>query len=66
MKQILLIDDNPGDVTLIKEVLSEARFEIKIYVAVDGEQALQMLADPQFKPALIILDLNLPGDSGAR
>jgi len=27
---------------------------------VDGEQALQMLADPQFKPDLIILDLNIP------
>jgi CheY-like chemotaxis protein len=64
LKQILLIDDNPGDVTLIKEVLSAARFEIEVCVALDGEQAQEMLAHSEFKPALIILDLNLPKVTG--
>lgn len=60
MKQILLVEDNVGDVVLIKQVLSQAPFEIRIRVALDGEQALQVLADSEFKPTLIILDLNIP------
>ena len=37
---------------------------VKLTVATDGEQALTMLADEQFKPAMIILDLSLPVLSG--
>jgi CheY-like chemotaxis protein len=64
LKQVLLIEDNAGDVLLIKQVISQATFEAGIRVALDGEQALQILADSEFKPALIILDLNIPKVSG--
>ena len=60
MKQILLIEDGAGDVLLIRQVLTDARPPIKVSVARDGEQALRLLADPEFNPALIILDLNIP------
>ena len=60
MRQILLIEDNAGDVLLIRQVVSEATSPIKVSVARDGEQALQILANPEFKPDLIILDLNIP------
>jgi len=60
LKQILLIEDGAGDVLLIRQVLTDARPPIKVSVARDGEQALRLLADPEFNPALIILDLNIP------
>jgi CheY-like chemotaxis protein len=60
LKQIVLIEDNAGDIRLIKEILLFATSEIRIRVAMDGEQALQVLADSDFKPTLIILDLNIP------
>jgi len=55
-----LIEDNAGDVLLIQQILSEATAPIKVRVARDGEQALQILA----KPDLIILDLNIPKGPG--
>jgi two-component system response regulator len=64
VKQILLIEDGAGDILLIKQVLSQATFAIKLRVAMDGEQALQALTDPGFKPDLIILDLKIPKVSG--
>lgn len=60
MKQILLVEDNAGDVLLIKQVLSQMTWPITLRVAMDGEQALQVLAEPKYEPDLIILDLNLP------
>jgi CheY-like chemotaxis protein len=60
VKQILLVEDNAGDVLLIKQVLSQMMWPIKLRVAMDGEQALQVLAEPKYEPDLIILDLNLP------
>lgn len=60
MKQILLIEDNAGDVLLIRQIISEVPLPVKFSVALDGEQAIRMLADPGFKPDLIFLDLNIP------
>jgi CheY-like chemotaxis protein len=57
---ILLIEDNSGDVLLIRQILSRVPFPVKVITALDGEQAVQMLADPAIKPDLIILDLNIP------
>ena len=64
MKQILLIEDNAGDVLLIRQVIAEATDPVKVHVAMDGEQAIRMLADPEIKPDLIILDLNIPKVQG--
>src|ERR1700680_5148700 len=57
---VLLVEDNAGDILLIRQVLSKSSFSIRLHVEMDGERALQMLAEPQFKPNLIILDLNIP------
>jgi len=63
--EILLIEDNPGDVRLTQEVLKEGRIHNTLNVARDGVEALAWLrregahadAPPQ---DLILLDLNLP------
>lgn len=67
--RILLVEDSPADVRLAREVLNEARLQHELFVAGDGEQALQMLRDPVAHtggqlPDLVLLDLNLPRMSG--
>ncbi len=63
--EILLVEDNPGDVRLIKECLQQSKFRHTLHVCVDGEDALAYLhkrgdyTDTP-RPDLIILDLNLP------
>lgn len=67
--EILLVEDNPGDVRLTTEMLKQAKLLNRLTVAVDGEQALAMLQRAegfahQPLPDLILLDLNLPGLDG--
>jgi len=57
---VLLIEDSAGDALLTGQIVAESRVPIKLVIARDGVQALTMLDDPAFKPALIILDLNIP------
>jgi len=61
---ILLVEDNSRDATLIKEALKDSRIDHVVEVVTDGEAALQMLYSAEFKPNLILLDLNLPKKSG--
>jgi two-component system, chemotaxis family, response regulator Rcp1 len=67
--EILLVEDNPGDVDLVKEALSEAKMKNELHVVMDGEEAMKFLrhqdkyADAPM-PDLILLDLNLPKKSG--
>jgi CheY-like chemotaxis protein len=63
--EILLVEDNPGDVLLTREAFSEARFNSNINVARDGEEALAYLKreegfEDTTTPDLILLDLNFP------
>jgi CheY-like chemotaxis protein len=63
--EILLVEDNPGDVDLTLEGLSEARVRNHISVSMDGEDAWARLtrAEPYGdhpRPDLVLLDLNLP------
>ena len=63
---ILVAEDNPGDVRLIRLALSEtSNWRVSVSVARDGEQAIGMLesAAPEC-PDLVILDFNLPKRSG--
>lgn len=60
--EVLLVEDSVGDVLLTRQILTE--MPIRLRIARDGLQALLMLADPGFKPALVILDLNIPDISG--
>jgi len=67
--EILLVEDNPGDVRLTIEALKDAKVRNRITVAGDGEAALACLrrqgqyADAP-RPDLILLDLNLPRIDG--
>jgi CheY-like chemotaxis protein len=67
--EILLVEDNPGDVRLTQEVLSEARVNNNLYVVRDGQEALAFLRrrhpfTDSPRPDLILLDLNLPRKDG--
>ncbi|MGI9074919.1 MAG: response regulator [Bryobacteraceae bacterium] len=62
---ILIIEDSPGDVRLMREALRDVEPPTTIHVAGDGEEALQFLRrEGQYteapRPALIFLDFNLP------
>jgi two-component system, chemotaxis family, response regulator Rcp1 len=66
---ILLIEDNPGDVRLTKEALRDAKVSNEIFVARDGVEAMEFLQRKgRFSimplPDLILLDLNLPKKDG--
>jgi CheY-like chemotaxis protein len=58
--QVLLIEDNAGDALLVEKALTDCPIPIKLTIASDGEEALEVLSKRDFKPALIILDLNIP------
>ena len=66
--EILLVEDNPGDVRLTREALDEAHVENELTIAPDGEVAIALLrewvAARQPRPVLVLLDLNLPGKDG--
>ncbi len=67
--EILLVEDNPGDVRLTREALRDGKIVNNLYVAVDGVEALAFLRrEGKFKdavrPELILLDLNLPKKDG--
>lgn len=67
--EVLLVEDNPGDVRLIVETLKEGRKEYNIKVVKDGEEALLYLGKKgQYaaasRPDIILLDLKLPKVSG--
>lgn len=62
---LLLVEDNPGDVRLTQEALREAPFQVKLSVAKDGVEAVDFLHRRGKywnapRPDLILLDLNLP------
>ncbi|HET8546835.1 MAG TPA: response regulator [Bryobacteraceae bacterium] len=66
---ILLVEDNPGDVRLMKEALKEANVAMHVSVVNDGETALKFLRrangySDSPRPDLIFLDLNLPRRDG--
>jgi CheY-like chemotaxis protein len=62
--EVLFIEDSAGDIQLTGQILSELPVPVKLTVARDGLQALTMLSNRLFAPALIILDLSLPLLSG--
>ena len=67
--EILLVEDNPGDVRLTQEALREGKVRNNLSVAADGVEAIAYLrregeyADA-VRPDLILLDLNLPRKDG--
>ena len=63
--EILLVEDNPGDVRLTQEVFREGKLSNRLHVVRDGVEALTRLRDTTVpRPDIILLDLNLPRKDG--
>ena len=62
---ILLVEDDPGDVVLVRDAFDHNKVRNELRVASDGVYALEQLRDPeQSLPDLVLLDLNLPRMDG--
>ena len=66
---ILLVEDNPGDVRLTVEALREGRIANRLHVVRDGEEAMDFLLQRGAhidapRPGIVLLDLNLPKKDG--
>ncbi len=67
--EILLVEDNPGDVELTRQGFLAGRLANRLHVATTGDEAIEFLhrRGPYHdapRPDLILLDLNLPGKDG--
>jgi CheY-like chemotaxis protein len=66
---LLLVEDNPGDVRLVKEAFKSVDVTATFHTVTDGDAALEFLRDWRATDTgpdldLVLLDLNLPGTSG--
>jgi len=69
--EILMVEDNPGDVELVVESLQNGKLSNQLHVVSDGEEALTFLHRQGThanapRPDLILLDLNLPKKGGGK
>jgi CheY-like chemotaxis protein len=67
--EILLVEDNEGDVFLTKKAFEKAKIVNNIHVAKDGEMAMEMLMQARGhegmpRPDIVLLDINLPKKGG--
>jgi chemotaxis family two-component system response regulator Rcp1 len=67
--EILLVEDNPGDIRLTQEVFKEGKVRNQLSVVRNGEEALAFLRQEGhfasvLRPDMILLDLNLPRKDG--
>ena len=67
--EVLLVEDNAGDVRLTEEALKEGKLAVRLTVARDGLEAMEILHQRNGnagarRPDLILLDLNLPKMDG--
>jgi two-component system, chemotaxis family, response regulator Rcp1 len=67
--EILLVEDNPGDVRLTREALKEGKVYSNLHTVKDGVEAMEFLRrQGKYKavprPDIILLDLNLPKKDG--
>jgi len=60
---ILLVEDNPADISLTKEALNKSEIIHDLHVVRNGVEALNFL-EKKIRPDLILLDLNLPKMTG--
>ena len=67
--EVLLVEDNPGDVELVERAVRTSDFHLNMTVAMDGEEAMSVLRQEgdhanSPRPDLVLLDLNLPKKDG--
>lgn len=66
--RILVVEDSPSDVRLMREALKESQFPVQVTVARDGVEAMEYLRQTErglvARPDLMLLDLNLPRKNG--
>ncbi|MEB3280295.1 MAG: response regulator [Lyngbya sp.] len=67
--EILIVEDNPGDIFLTQETLKNLKIPNRIHIVRDGEEALAFLHqqgeyETAPRPHIILLDLNLPKRNG--
>jgi CheY-like chemotaxis protein len=67
--EILLAEDNPGDVRLTQQALKDSKMRNNLSVVSDGEEAIRFLRrEPPYesapRPGLFLLDLNMPRKDG--
>jgi two-component system, chemotaxis family, response regulator Rcp1 len=68
-KEVLLVEDSPGDVRLTREAFRDAKIPVHLHVAADGVEAVAFLKKEGnhgacVRPDLILLDLNMPRMDG--
>lgn len=66
---ILLVEDNSGDIRLTQEALKESKIAINLRIVKDGVEAMEFLRkkgkfENEIRPDVVILDLNLPKKDG--
>ena len=67
--EILLVEDNPGDVELTQRILGNSKFSVNVTIAPDGEEAMAHLRRKgkhakATRPELVLLDLAMPKKDG--
>jgi CheY-like chemotaxis protein len=66
--KVLIVEDNPGDVVLVREALKQAKVLFELTVQDDGEAMLQLIEALEQRggpfPDIVLLDLNLPRIGG--
>ena len=67
--EILLVEDNPGDVRLTQEAFNEGKIKNNLHIVGDGIEALKFLRNEGDyanapRPDLVLLDLNMPRMGG--
>src|SRR5215467_14274487 len=67
--EILLVEDNAGDVRLLQEAFKEGGLSCRLHITRDGEQAMAFLRQTgpysdSPRPSFVLLDLNLPRKDG--
>jgi two-component system response regulator len=62
--EILYVEDNPGEAFLLREAVRKLNRDVRLITASDGEAALTLLFEASLRPAVIVLDLDIPKVSG--